>query len=241
MASGGFREAARAWSRTAGSVQSPPSRNRARSWEGFKSPTIGASTYSKWGYHDLRRMRMMLSARHPRHPGTFFTLPNGSCENEQAMGCRVSTNPFNRTDQRHLFDEVNPVADVDQSKSVVCVRADMDLRAGREGFVRSGCLQWFSEKDRIIPNLVGCVLSSSTHSWDHDLRVVHRRQLASSRPETHCSLHIQTLKRLKPEWFRQDLIALLDLLQQRKIKPLIGGEFHLPRQGARRSCSVREA
>jgi hypothetical protein len=53
MASGGFREAARAWSRTAGSVQSPPSRNRARSWEGFKSPTIGASTYSKWGYHDF--------------------------------------------------------------------------------------------------------------------------------------------------------------------------------------------
>ena len=158
MASGGFREAARAWSRTAGSVQSPPSRNRARSWEGFKSPTIGASTYSKWGYHDLRRMRMMLSARHPRHPGTFFTLPNGSCENEQAMGCRVSTNPFNRTDQRHLFDEVTPVADVDQSKSVACVRADMDLRAGREGFVRPGCLQWFSEKDRIIPNLVGCVL-----------------------------------------------------------------------------------
>jgi NADPH2:quinone reductase len=32
---------------------------------------------------------------------------------------------------------------------------------------------------------------------------------------------IQTLKRLKPEWFRQDLIALLDLLQQQKIKPLI--------------------
>jgi NADPH2:quinone reductase len=32
---------------------------------------------------------------------------------------------------------------------------------------------------------------------------------------------IQTLKRLKPVWFRQDLAALLDLLQQQKIKPLI--------------------
>ncbi len=32
---------------------------------------------------------------------------------------------------------------------------------------------------------------------------------------------IQTLKRLKPAWFRQDLIALLDLLQQQKIKPLV--------------------
>ena len=32
---------------------------------------------------------------------------------------------------------------------------------------------------------------------------------------------IQTLKRLKPELFRQDLITLLDLLQQGKIKPLI--------------------
>ena len=32
---------------------------------------------------------------------------------------------------------------------------------------------------------------------------------------------IQTLKRLRPAWFRQDLIGLFDLLQQRKIKPLI--------------------
>jgi NADPH2:quinone reductase len=32
---------------------------------------------------------------------------------------------------------------------------------------------------------------------------------------------IQWLKRLKPALFRQDLISLLDLLQQRKIKPLI--------------------
>ena len=38
---------------------------------------------------------------------------------------------------------------------------------------------------------------------------------------------IQTLKRLKPALFRQDLIALLDLLQQKKIKPLIAQRFPL--------------
>jgi NADPH:quinone reductase-like Zn-dependent oxidoreductase len=32
---------------------------------------------------------------------------------------------------------------------------------------------------------------------------------------------IQWLKRLRPAWFRQDLIALLDLLRQQKIRPLI--------------------
>jgi NADPH2:quinone reductase len=38
---------------------------------------------------------------------------------------------------------------------------------------------------------------------------------------------IQTLKRLKPEFFQQDLIALFDLLQQKKIKPLIAQRFPL--------------
>ena len=38
---------------------------------------------------------------------------------------------------------------------------------------------------------------------------------------------IQTLKRLKPEWFREDLTALLDLLQQQKIKPIIAQRFPL--------------
>jgi NADPH2:quinone reductase len=38
---------------------------------------------------------------------------------------------------------------------------------------------------------------------------------------------IQTLKRLRPALFRQDLIALLELLQQRKIKPLIAQRFTL--------------
>jgi NADPH2:quinone reductase len=38
---------------------------------------------------------------------------------------------------------------------------------------------------------------------------------------------IQTLKRLKPALFRQDLIALFELLQQQKIKPLIAQRFLL--------------
>jgi len=38
---------------------------------------------------------------------------------------------------------------------------------------------------------------------------------------------IQTLKRLKPALFRQDLIALLDLLHQQKIQPLVAQRFPL--------------
>jgi NADPH:quinone reductase len=38
---------------------------------------------------------------------------------------------------------------------------------------------------------------------------------------------IQTLKRLRPALFRKDLIALLDLLQQEKLKPLIAQRFPL--------------
>ena len=38
---------------------------------------------------------------------------------------------------------------------------------------------------------------------------------------------IQTLKRLKPDLFRQDLIALLNLLQQQQIKPVIARRFPL--------------
>lgn len=38
---------------------------------------------------------------------------------------------------------------------------------------------------------------------------------------------IQWLKRLRPGWFRQDLITLLDLLRERKIKPLIAQRLPL--------------
>lgn len=36
---------------------------------------------------------------------------------------------------------------------------------------------------------------------------------------------IQTLKRLKPAWFREDLVTLLDLLKQNKLKPLVAQQF----------------
>ena len=38
---------------------------------------------------------------------------------------------------------------------------------------------------------------------------------------------IQTLKRLKPDWFHEDLILLLDLLKQGKIKPIISARMPL--------------
>src|SRR5262249_46716999 len=38
---------------------------------------------------------------------------------------------------------------------------------------------------------------------------------------------IQWLKRVRPAWFRQDLTALFDLLQQQRIKPLIAQRFPL--------------
>jgi len=38
---------------------------------------------------------------------------------------------------------------------------------------------------------------------------------------------IQTLKRLKPAWFHEDLVLLLDLLKQGKIKPIIGARMSL--------------
>ena len=44
---------------------------------------------------------------------------------------------------------------------------------------------------------------------------------------------IQTLKRLKPEWFREDLIALLDHLQRHEIQPLVADR--LPLAEARRA------
>jgi NADPH:quinone reductase-like Zn-dependent oxidoreductase len=44
---------------------------------------------------------------------------------------------------------------------------------------------------------------------------------------------IQWLKRLKPAMFRQDLVALFDFLQQKKLKPLIAGRF--PLAGARQA------
>jgi hypothetical protein len=44
---------------------------------------------------------------------------------------------------------------------------------------------------------------------------------------------IQWLMRLRPSWFRQDLLTLFDLLQQNKIKPLIAQRLPL--------CQARHA
>jgi NADPH:quinone reductase-like Zn-dependent oxidoreductase len=38
---------------------------------------------------------------------------------------------------------------------------------------------------------------------------------------------IQTLKRLNPAWFHEDLVLLLDLLKQGKIKPVVGARMPL--------------
>jgi NADPH:quinone reductase-like Zn-dependent oxidoreductase len=38
---------------------------------------------------------------------------------------------------------------------------------------------------------------------------------------------IQTLKRLKPEWFQEDLVLLLNLLKQGKIKPIVAAKMPL--------------
>jgi NADPH2:quinone reductase len=44
---------------------------------------------------------------------------------------------------------------------------------------------------------------------------------------------IQWMMRVKPEWFRDDLLTLLDLLKQGKIKPIIAQR--LPLKQARRA------
>jgi NADPH2:quinone reductase len=49
---------------------------------------------------------------------------------------------------------------------------------------------------------------------------------------------IQWLKRAKPDMFRQDLTALLDLLAQQKIKPLVAQRFSLAE--ARRAQELLE-
>jgi NADPH:quinone reductase len=49
---------------------------------------------------------------------------------------------------------------------------------------------------------------------------------------------IQTLKRMKPEWFRQDLVALFDLLREKKVKPLIA--LRLPLAEARHAHELLE-
>lgn len=59
------------------------------------------------------------------------------------------------------------------------------------------------------------------------------RNLFKSGKKSMVPYSIQWLMRLKPAWFRHDLLTLLDLLKERKIKPLIAQR--LPLEQARRA------
>jgi NADPH2:quinone reductase len=91
--------------------------------------------------------------------------------------------------------------------TVVAYGFTAKLRAGRFAASRSGGRHRFREAA-----ILGLYLA---RNWFLPGR---KRMIAYS---------IQTLKRLRPTWFRQDLIALFDLLQQQKIKPLIAHRFPL--------------
>jgi len=52
---------------------------------------------------------------------------------------------------------------------------------------------------------------------------------------------IQWLMRLKPAWFRHDLLTLFDLLQQKKIKPLIAERLPLAKRGVHTNYWEAEA
>lgn len=69
--------------------------------------------------------------------------------------------------------------------------------------------------------------SPSAFSWNRHLRVVIAGGWLLPGRKRVVPYSIQTLKRLKPDLFRQDWIALLELLQQHKIKPLIAQRFPL--------------
>src|SRR5206468_11472556 len=60
--------------------------------------------------------------------------------------------------------------------------------------------------------------SPATISWNPHFRLVYRHWLASAGEEAGGPYSIQTLKKLKPAWFRQDLIAMLDLYRREEIK-----------------------
>ena len=91
--------------------------------------------------------------------------------------------------------------------TVVVYGFTSSLRGGRLASGRSGRRHRFRE----AVNLASYVV----RSW---LSPGRKRMVPYS---------IQWFKRIRPEWFRQDLIALFDLLQQQKIKPLIAHRLAL--------------
>jgi len=91
--------------------------------------------------------------------------------------------------------------------TVVVYGLTASLRGGRLASGRSGGRHRFREA-----GILGLYIA---RNW---LRPGRKRMVPYS---------IQWLKRLRPAWFRQDLIALFDLLRQQKIKPLIAQRFPL--------------
>jgi NADPH:quinone reductase-like Zn-dependent oxidoreductase len=91
--------------------------------------------------------------------------------------------------------------------TVVAYGFTSSLRGGRLASGRSGRRNRFREARIFVVYIVGSRLLPGRK------RVV--------------PYSIQWLKRLRPELFRQDLIALFDLLKQQKIKPLIAQRFPL--------------
>lgn len=83
-------------------------------------------------------------------------------------------------------------------------RMDSGAPSGRHPIRESAILGWYILRNRLLPS--------------------RKRMVPYS---------IQWLMRLRPAWFRQDLFTLLDLLQKKKIKPLIAQRLPL--------CEARHA
>ena len=86
----------------------------------------------------------------------------------------------------------------------------------------------FAETARLLPGVLGGEgVDDRGEHVDRGHAGVERRVVAARFELADRSYSIQTLKRLKPALLRQDLIALLDLLQRKKIKPLMAQRFPL--------------
>lgn len=73
----------------------------------------------------------------------------------------------------------------------------------------------------------GPVRWSSSLSCNCGLRFVHCGSFLLPGRKRVVPYSIQTLKRLEPTFFRQDLTALFELLRQQKIKPIVAQRFPL--------------
>src|SRR5205085_1624909 len=74
---------------------------------------------------------------------------------------------------------------------------------------------------------VGHTERPACNSRIRDLGVVYPPKPVSAGTQGHGALQYQWLMRLKPTWFRHDLLTLFDLLQRKKITPLIAQRLPL--------------